>query len=315
MAVGFIAILLLVDLIAFTADILYLKIFKSIILASFLYFGKILIRSVSREIERREELERLSDQVVETNVKLKDANEKLKKLDKAKSEFMSIASHQLRTPLTAIKGYLSMITEGSYGKISEKTKEKLEQVLQSTERLIKLVNDLLNVSRIESGKIEMDFKKVNLVNFIEDSIQELKIVAENKDLYLNFNKGTEESLEVEMDQQRIRQVILNIIDNAIKYTEEGGITITTKKQSIESGKDSVLITIKDTGEGMDKKEINNIFDSFSRGSAGDLMHTEGAGLGLYVAKKFIDMHNGLIWIESKGKGTGTKFLIELSITQ
>ncbi len=315
MAVGFIAILLLVDLIAFTADILWIKIFKLLILLSFLYFGKILIRSVSKEINRREELEELSDQLVETNIKLKEANEKLKKLDKAKSEFISIASHQLRTPLTAIKGYLSMIMDGNYGEISEAAESKMEQVLQSAERLISLVNDLLNVSRIESGKIEMNFKKINLVDFIKDSIKELKIVANNENLYLKFENKIEHSLEAEIDQQRMRQVILNIIDNAIKYTAEGGITITTKKQVMESGKDSVLITIKDTGEGMDEKEIKNIFESFSRGSAGDLMHVEGAGLGLYIAKKFVDMHDGLIWIESEGKGKGTKFLIELPITQ
>ena len=310
--VSLIAILLGVDLIFFTKEA-WMQVAKGGVLIIFIAFGYFLVKSVIREIERKEELEKLSDELVETNIKLKEANKKLRKLDKAKSEFISIASHQLRTPLTAIKGYLSMIAEGSYGEVSDQAKEKMESVLGSSERLISLVNDLLNVSRIESGKIEMDFKKVNLKEFIQDSVKELQIVAEEEGLYLKHE--IEEDLIVSMDEDRIRQVVLNIIDNAIKYTDEGGITITAKKQELKSGKDSALIKIEDTGEGMTRKDIDNIFDSFSRGSAGDLMHAEGAGLGLYIAKKFVDMHKGSIWIESDGKGEGTCFFIELPLKQ
>ena len=309
-----ITVLLVVDLIVFT-NIFWLQVSKGFIVLFFLGFAKFLIKSVTKEVERREELEKLSDQLVETNIKLKKANKKLKKLDKAKSEFISIASHQLRTPLTAIKGYLSMVVEGSYGDVPEEAKGKMEDVLGSSERLISLVNDLLNVSRIESGKIEMDFENVKIIDFINQSIKELKIVAEKEGLYLQLNSEVDENQSVELDESRMRQVVLNIIDNAIKYTEEGGITINLKNQKMESGCDSVLIEISDTGEGMTQKDIENIFDSFSRGSAGDLMHTEGAGLGLYIAKKFVDMHNGSIWIESKGKGEGTSFLIELPVKQ
>lgn len=312
--VSLVAVLLVIDLFLFSQHV-WMQIIKAITLITFLFLGRYLIKSVSGEIDRREELENLSDELVETNIKLKEANKKLKKLDKAKSEFISIASHQLRTPLTAIKGYLSMVVEGNYGELPKKAKEKLKEVLGSAERLISLVNDLLNVSRIESGKIDMKFKETDLEQFIEQVIKELKIVAEKEGLYLKFEKDFEENSKVELDQSRMRQVILNIIDNAIKYTEEGGITVKAKEQQLESGQDSVLIIIKDTGEGMTQKDINNIFNSFSRGSAGELMHTEGAGLGLYIAKKFIDMHHGSIWIESEGKRKGTKFLIELPLKQ
>ena len=315
MAIGLISILLLIDLVVFTADILWIRVIKVVILAGFLLFGIILVKSVTKEVERREELEELSDQLVETNIKLKKANKKLKKLDKAKSEFISIASHQLRTPLTAIKGYLSMIMEGSYGEISEDAEDKIGDVLGSSERLISLVNDLLNVSRIESGKIEMNFEDVKIFEFIKESIKELKIVAEKEDLYLELNSEVDKNQLVEIDQSRMRQVILNIIDNAIKYTEEGGIAINLKNQKLQSGLDSVLIEISDTGEGMTEEEVKNIFESFSRGSAGDLMHAEGAGLGLYIAKKFVDMHNGSIWIESDGKGEGASFFMELPVEQ
>ena len=315
MAVGLISILLMIDLIVFTADIFWIRIMKGIIFLAFVSFGIVLIKSVAKEVERREELEKLSDKLVETNLKLKKANNKLKKLDQAKSEFMSIASHQLRTPLTAIKGYLSMIVDGSYGDISEEAEEKMTDILGSSERLISLVNDLLNVSKIESGKIEMDFQENKIVDFIEKSIKELKIVAEKEGLYLKMQSEVDEDQIVEFDESRFRQVILNIIDNAIKYTKEGGITISLKSQKLESGRDSVLIEIADTGEGMTEEEVKNIFESFSRGSAGDLMHAEGAGLGLYIAKKFVDMHNGSIWIESDGKGKGTSFFIELPAEQ
>ncbi|MFW6026245.1 MAG: sensor histidine kinase [Candidatus Woesearchaeota archaeon] len=313
MAVGIISILLLIDFVVFTSDVFLVRVLKSIILVSFLTFGGLLIKSVMKEVDRRKELEELSDELVDTNIKLKEANEKLKKLDKAKSEFISIASHQLRTPLTAIKGYLSMIAEGSYGEVSKEAKEKMESVLGSSERLINLVNDLLNLSRIESGKIDMDFQNINLNEFIKESIKELEIVAEDEDLYLEFD--SESKLSAKIDPDRMRQVVLNIIDNAIKYTKEGGITVSLKKQELESGKDSALIKIKDTGEGMTQKDIDSIFESFSRGSAGDLMHNEGAGLGLYIAKKFVDMHNGSIWIKSEGKGRGTCFYIELPLEQ
>lgn len=309
MIVGLIAVLLSVDLLLFTEK-LWIQISKGIVLAIFLAFGYFLVRSVIKEIERKEELETLSDQLVETNIQLKKANERLKKLDEAKSEFISIASHQLRTPLTAIKGYLSMIISGSYGEISDEVREKMKEVLESSERLISLINDLLNVSRIESGKLKIKFEKADLKKFLKKIVNELEPVVKEKGLYLKLE--IDDSIKAEVDKDKVRQAILNIIDNAIKYTEEGGITIRVKKK-ISGQEKSALIEIEDTGKGMEEEEISNIFSSFTRGSAGDLMHIEGAGLGLYIAKKFIDMHDGEIWLKSEGVGEGTCFFIELPL--
>jgi len=309
--VGLITILLVVDLFTFT-DNLIVQIFKGVTLIAFIFLGRYLIRSVLAEIKRREELEELSNELVETNTELKEANKKLRKLDKAKSEFISIASHQLRTPLTAIKGYLSMIISGSYGEISGEVRDKMEKVLKSSDRLINLVNDLLDASKLESGKLEMKFEEVDLNKYITDIVEEFKVVAEEEELYLNLETG--EDMLVHMDKERIRQAILNVVDNAIKYTEEGGIVIRTKKK-ISDSQEFALIEIEDTGQGMSEEEIDNIFKSFSRGSAGDLMHIEGAGLGLYIAKKFVDMHQGEIWLESEGKEQGTAFFVELPLSQ
>ncbi|PIP18547.1 MAG: sensor histidine kinase, partial [Parcubacteria group bacterium CG23_combo_of_CG06-09_8_20_14_all_35_6] len=255
-----------------------------------------LIKSVVNEVDYRKKLE--------------SAYEELKVLDHAKSEFVSIASHQLRTPLTAIKGYISMILEGSYGSLQEKTKESLTKVYQANERLIKLVNDLLDLSRLESGKIEIQKKKTSLDVMVTNVVEMLKIQAQNKNLYLKMKKPRELIPQLDIDEQKISQAVLNIIDNAIRYTENGGIVI---EVSLEKEEKKIVIEIKDTGLGMDKKDIQDLFESFSRGKVATKHWTEGAGLGLYIAKKFVEMHNGKIWAESDGIDKGSSFFIELPI--
>jgi signal transduction histidine kinase len=143
---------------------------------------------------------------------------------------------------------------------------------------------------------------------ISGVIEELKINAKKKGLYLKIIKPPEPLPKIMVDRDKLRQVILNIIDNAIKYTKKGGITI-----KIQSLKSKIQIIIQDTGEGMTKNEIKSLFQMFSRATAGTQLHTEGAGIGLYVAKRFIEMHNGRIWAESGGKGKGSTFYIELPI--
>ncbi len=253
----------------------------------FVYLGYLLIKSVVMEIKRREELERI---------------------DRVKSEFISIVSHQLRTPLTAIKGYISMILEGTYGNIPEKMEKPLVHVYKSNERLIKLVNDILNLSKLETGKIEFEPKPTSLKELITEVVEELRINAEKKGLFLKFEQSEEQLPELIVDREKLRQVILNVVDNAIKYTQRGGVTIKLKRIN-----DRAKIEISDTGEGMTKEEIDNLFQMFSRGSIGTQLHTEGAGLGLYIAKRFVEMHQGKIWAESPGKGKGTTFVIHLPI--
>jgi signal transduction histidine kinase len=284
--VGLIAVLMFLDTVVLTRG-LSLQIIKGITLAIFLYFGYLLIKSVLLEIQRRQEIE---------------------KIDKAKSEFISIASHQLRTPLTAVKGYISMILEGTYGQLAEKQARPLENVYRSNERLIKLINDLLNLSRLEVGKIEFSPELTSLEKVVADIVEEIKINAEKKGLYMKTVKPSKPLPEIMVDQDKLRQVILNIIDNAIKYTNRGGITIELKKLDGEEE-----IKVSDTGEGMDEKELNSLFQMFSRATAGTQLHTEGAGLGLYVARQFIEMHGGKIWAESPGKSKGSTFYIRLPI--
>jgi len=291
--VSLIAILLLFDIFILTQDLLT-QLFKGLLLAIFLYFGYLLIRSVLKEIALRVELEK--------------AYKELKKLDVAKSEFISIASHQLRTPLTAIKGYISLIREKVYGTAPERMERPLDNIYISAERLIKLVNELLNISRIEAGKIKLNLEELSLDNIINEVVKELENIAKEKRVYLKWHKPKRAAPLILLDRAKIRQVILNVIDNAIRYTQKGGVTIKTKVKDKKC-----QIEVKDTGEGMTRDEISGLFKTFARGTAGQRSWTEGVGLGLYIAKKFVEMHKGKIWAKSKGRGKGSTFYIELPI--
>jgi signal transduction histidine kinase len=281
-------------------------VFNALILILTTIVGVALIRSVIQEINKREQIEKMSGE-------LKIAYQELKKLDESKSEFVSIASHQLRTPLSTVKGYISMILEGTYGEIAKRTKLPLERVYDANEKLIKLVNNLLDVSKIEAGKIELEKQSLFVEELIEEATQVLKISVEKKNLYLRFERPTSPLPKVFLDKEKFSQAILNIIDNAIRYTEKGGITISAEKGFGIPGK--VIIKIKDTGIGMEKEELDHLFESFSRGTAGSKHWTEGAGLGLYVAKKFITIHNGKVWAESEGDGKGSTFYIEIPVAE
>lgn len=276
---------------------------KFVLFLIFVYFGYLLIQSVIREIQRRAELQRLYDE--------------LEKLDEAKTEFMSIVSHQLRTPLTAIKGYTSMILEGIYGKFSEKMQKPLSNTLLSSERLIKFVNDILNVTRIEAGRIYFTPEITSLEEVISSVVFELDIKAKEKNLYLKWDpppkfgggpttQAKEPLPKIMIDKDKIRQVVLNLIDNAIKYTNKGGVTV---KSEVRSTK--IVISVSDTGTGMSKEDIQKLFKSFSRGESGVTYYKEGTGLGLYIGRKFVEMQGGRVWAESPGKGKGSTFYIEL----
>jgi len=266
-------------------------------------FGIFLIRSVLNEVRQREKMETMAEQLAEANIKLK-------KLDKAKSEFISIASHQLRTPLTAISGYLSMVLEGTYGTIADKVKRPISNVFKASRQLNQLVNTLLSVSRIEAGKIKLEAKKMSLEDLIEPIVEEFKIVAHKKGLYLKLSLPPLSPIPI--DQAKMNQVIMNIIDNAIKYTEKGGITITVNQKRSDLS-ENIVIRIEDTGLGMNKEQLDDVFEKFERGTAGETSWAQGAGLGLFIAKKFVELHKGKVWAESPGPGKGSSFYIELPV--
>ncbi|MEI7621894.1 MAG: ATP-binding protein, partial [Candidatus Moraniibacteriota bacterium] len=298
-------------------------------------FGYILVRSVKREIQQKEALEIANRNIVERNEqlqvltgKLASANEQLLKLDAAKTEFISIASHQLRTPITAIKGFVSLVLEGSYGEISPGVQDALKKVYISSERLVHLIEDLLNISRIESGRMIFEFEKAEIGKLLEELHENFLLIANQQKFYLNLKLPAEPLPQVTMDSFKIRELVSNFIDNALKYTEKGGVEISAEVRDsgvvvdengfVIVGKKTafgkvVRITVADTGIGVPKDEIPNLFKKFSRGKDVSRLHAGGTGLGLYVGKAIAQAHHGQVWVESAGAGLGSQFIIEIPI--
>jgi K+-sensing histidine kinase KdpD len=237
---------------------------------------------------------------------LQKANEHLQELDKAKSEFMSIASHQLRTPLTGIMGYLSMIDSGDYGAMTKEQAPVVKDILEAPRRLIRMVNIFLNVTRIEAGRFILNYTKVPFHDVIEDMYKELKPTADAKHVTLVYNKT--ELPVAEVDKDKIKDVVLNLIDNAIKYSPQGSVAV-----SAESDGKIVHVMVKDTGVGIAPVEAKNLFSKFVRGSGIARVEPNGSGLGLFIAKKIVEEHGGRIWVESEGEGKGSTFQFEIPL--
>lgn len=263
-------------------------------------FGYFLIKSVAKEIKTREQLQDLTTNLEKTNARLRE-------LDQQKSEFISLASHQLRGPLTAVKGYASLILEGDFGNLSPEVREAVETMYKSTQALVVLVGDYLDVSRIEQGRMKYDFSDFNLKELTESVIHELMPTVEMASLKLSFDFDNTKEYMVHADQGKIKQVISNLIDNATKYTKQGGIHVHIERNH----RDNLLISIKDTGIGIPAEVMPRLFEKFIRAPEAGKANIMGTGLGLYVAKKIIEAQRGKIWAESPGKEKGSTFYIEL----
>ncbi|MEW5907680.1 MAG: ATP-binding protein [Patescibacteria group bacterium] len=290
------------------ADNIQERLINGGLLLILIIFGILLVRSVLKEVRSREEIEKLAKELEKANVRLKE-------LDQAKSEFVTIASHQLRAPLTAIKGYASMILEGTFGQAPEKIKMPLDRIFQSSNRLVTLINDFLNLSRIERGKMEYTFQKFDLKAELVEIVDEFKasLIERRKSLDLSFSaeKEKDQDYTIMADQEKIHQVISNLIDNSIKYTKQGFVKVSLYK---DTARDKIMVKIQDSGMGMDKDTLSRIFEKFTR--AGDKVfqvHTEGLGLGLFVAKEIMKIHDGNMWAESEGVNKGSIFYIEFPV--
>ena len=232
---------------------------------------------------------------------MQKANLKLKELDELKTEFISIASHQLRTPLSIIKGYTSLIEDGAYGEVNKKERVILHNIDTSNERLIKLVDEFLNVSRIEQGRTQFRFAEMNIVSLTEEVITELKEKSNPKNIRLILQVV----LEVEKiiaDEEKIRHCVFNFVDNAIKYSPVGSRI----KVVLEPKNGGLNLQVFDAGVGLDKKDLTQLFQKFYR-SPNVMRDFQGTGLGLYVVKEFITAHHGKVWAKSKGVGKGSEF--------
>ena len=261
----------------------------------------LMLHQISKEIEIRDKGERLARY-------LANANARLRELDHQKTEFVSIASHQLRSPIAAIKGYASMMIDGAYGNLTKELKEPLSRIQESGQRIGIMVDDFLNVTRIEQGRMTYDMKPHKICVILSSVVKELQVVANDKGLKLTVQCDEKAGVQIRADEGKITQIFSNLIDNAIKYTQEGRIDVSV--ESLEK-EEKVLVHIKDTGIGIAPEEIQNLFQKFNRASNANDANVLGTGLGLYIAREIMKAHEGWIDVHSEGVGKGSTFTVEL----
>jgi signal transduction histidine kinase len=249
----------------------------------------------------------LQEKVDEATSELRHTNAQLQRLDEAKDEFVSMASHQLRTPLTSVKGYISMVLEGDVGRITAPQRQLLDEAFTSSERMVHLINDFLNVSRLQTGKFIIDLKPIDLAKIAAQEVESLKTTAKAHDLKLRFRPPSYFPV-LYLDEGKIRQVLMNFIDNAIYYSREGSV-ITIELAIIEG--DAVL-KVSDTGIGVPEDEKAHLFSKFFRASNARKQRPDGTGVGLFLAKKVIIAHGGTMVFESV-EGEGSTFGFRLPI--
>ncbi len=229
-------------------------------------------------------------------------------VERLKTEFVSIAAHQLRTPLSAIKWSLKMILDGDLGELEDEQREFIEKTYTSNERMIVLVNSLLNVTRIEEGRFVYKLQPLDIVEHTENIVKQLQPMAKKKEIDLVFRKPSKKLPKVKADKEKIGIAIHNMIDNAIKYTLEGGKV----EVSLKKSKGEVQLKVKDDGIGIPKDQQKRIFSKFFRGANVIRLETVGTGLGLFITKNIIEAHEGSIDFESaEGKGSTFWFNIPL----
>jgi signal transduction histidine kinase len=268
------------------------------VFSAVLAFGIMLIQSVVREVQQREHLRTMTQELEATNARLTE-------LDKTKSQFLSFASHQLRTPLTTIKWHAQLLIDGTNGALPDPALTTAHKINQTADSLLEMVNEFLNLRKLQEGRMEYAFVPTDMNDLVAGIVESLSELAELKHLPLAFSRAPA-TIRCSVDRTKFSQVIQNLIDNALKYTDAGSVHI-----SIEpSQNQKVRISVTDTGHGIDPDMIHRIFEQFVRDKK-DSKTIEGTGLGLFIARQIVDAHHGRIWATSPGIGHGSTFTIEL----
>jgi len=273
------------------------------------YRSGYIVRSL-QVVERK--LLRVNEKLIKMNVSMSEANRRLRQLDQMKTEFISVASHQMRTPLSAIKWVIRMVLDEDLGKLNREQREMLLKGYQSNERMIGLINDLLNVSRIEEGRFQYRFIRMQLEEVVDAVIQEMTVDINKRHINFKYKKPVEPLSKVAIDPQKIHLVVQNLLDNALKYTPANGrITVTLRGINKE-----VVFSIEDNGVGIPADQQERIFTKFFRADNVIRMQTEGSGLGLFIIKNIIEKHKGRSWFESiEGKGTTFYFALPVDVVR
>jgi len=254
------------------------------------------------------ENKRLVDDLQRSNKLLFEANEELRKTTQAKSEFLAHMSHELRTPLNAIIGFSELILDGVPGEINDEQRQCLNDIYNSGQHLLNLINDVLDLSKVEAGKIELKLESLNLAGVIRRVIQTVKPMLDDNrhELKVSIEEGLP---QVRTDRSRLRQIFFNLLSNAVKFTPPGG------KLGIAVSRDGdwCQVSVVDNGIGIREEDQERIFETFSQGETLPGRESEGTGLGLALTKQLVEICGGKIWVESKyGKGSRFTFTLPLA---
>ncbi len=251
------------------------------------------LRQINQEMEKR---------IVERTAELNEAMEKAKEADRLKSAFLATMSHELRTPLNSIIGFTGIILQGLAGPLNEEQHKQMSMVQTSARHLLTLINDVLDISKIEAGQLALSITSFELKPSIEKMVKLISPMAEKKGLELKLDIS-DDVQTVTTDQRRLEQVILNLLNNAVKFTEKGGVSISCRTRD-----DHYILSVADTGIGMGPEEMEHIFKPFHQIDTGLTRKYEGTGLGLSISKKLLKMMGGEIHVESQ-RGKGSIFTI------
>ena len=269
-----------------------------------------LIKKEREQEALNKDLKKANEQVYIMAKQLRDANEKLKELDELKSRFLSFASHQVKAPMAVVKGYAELIADGSYGQVNEKVKETSGKIVAAVNKLLDLVNNLLDMRKAEEGKMNYTLEDADLVKMTKEIVEELRSLAAKKGLELTFETKLEKA-QIKVDVQKFRQVIVNFVDNSIKYTPSGWVKV---QVSMDNKRPlNALVTVSDSGLGMSPELLPKLFQQFSRDKEVG-KKILGTGLGLFIAKQIVTDHKGEIWAESDGEGKGSQFYVSIPLS-
>lgn len=268
-------------------------------------------RQKSNNIENMEriitDLNKSTKMLIQRDLELTRANEQLRQLDTMKSEFVSLVTHQLRTPLSGARWALSMLINGEMGELTPEQKLYLMKTYESNNRMISLINDMLQADRVDSGTAQFSFEPTNILTLLENVLLELRQLGEKRDIRITLS-APESLPAIMIDPTHMRIVLQNLIDNAVKYSKpKGEVRVAVVKQD-----ENIEITIEDDGIGIPKEHQKNIFKRFFRAPNALHMETDGTGLGLYLVENIVRKHHGTIRFVSE-ENTGTTFAITLPI--
>ncbi|MBM3210308.1 hypothetical protein FJZ39_03125 [Candidatus Saccharibacteria bacterium] len=267
----------------------------------------IALESASLVGELKELNRTLEQRIAHATRELRHSNAQLQKLDATKDEFISMASHQLRTPLTSVKGYIDMVLEGDAGEITPMQRQFLSEAFTSSDRMVHLIADFLNVSRLQTGKFLIETRKTDVKRMVGEELDSLKIAAKQRNLTLDISlpKG---SLNAEIDEGKLRQVVMNLVDNALYYSKPD----TTVKVMLRQQADNIIFSVKDNGIGIAEEEQAQLFTKFYRASNARRQRPDGTGVGLFMAKMVVDGHGGeMIFSSALGKGSTFGFTVPI----